>query len=455
MPTTGTTSPITVTGLTNGQPYKVRVRARNSVGWGPYSGYSANTTPAAGSGPAGYGSRLHVLNNRIVDSNNYDLGVFKGFNTNVASTVGGESFTFSQTDYTQMSTLTDGAAVVGPGINRLVVCWDVFEQSSGVFHGISSATGAATASSAFDSLDKSIQRAYAAGRYVKLDLHLLDPSSSNGRVPAWARTGTLPSGSGNSWTWYCTNGQGITQTLAQRYGNPATSPIGSAALAVIGFLPNEPPTITQDNLMTGHETLVPWYRTYAPAWPIWASPFSYGGGTPYPGGVGAGAADISLSRLMALDTNSVGIILDWHDYLNMIGTASTDGYQANGAIDPVQQVTNGGQFYGFGTAYTYPNTTASRTAFDNHLAPIVALKNANSRIALSVTEFGNDNEAQGSTHDAWIKDKIDRYRAAGVAVECWWQYGFGSTGFDARNGSGTWRAGISGASWMQNTTPRA
>jgi hypothetical protein len=401
---------------------------------------------------AAYPSRWRVASNHIVDENGVELGVVKGFNTNVASTVGGESFLFSQADFTAMSTLTDGAAVPGPGINRLVVCWDVFEQSAGVYHGISSATGAATAGSAFDSLDKSIQRAYAAGRYLKLDLHLLDASSSNGRVPAWARTGTLPAGSGNSLTWYCTNGQGITQTLALRYGDPATSPIGAAAKAVTGFCPNEPPGVTQDTLMTAHETWIPWYRSIAPDWVIWASPFSYGGGTPYP----SGAADIDLARLMALDPNNVGIVLDWHTYLNMVGTASTDGYQANGAIDPVQQVTNGSQFYGWGAAYTYPNSSASRAALAAHIAPLVTLRDSNSRLALSVTEFGNDNQAQGATHDAWIKDWVDLFRASGVDVECWWQYAADQSTFNSGSTTGAgWRTGISGTSWMQNATPRA
>ncbi len=405
---------------------------------------------------APYPSRLHVLNHAIVDSSNFDLRVLKGFNTNVASTVGGESFTFSQTDYNDMSTLTNGAVVAGPGFNRLVMHWDVFEQSAGVFHGISSSTSAATAGSAFDSLDKSIQRAYNAGRYLLLEIHLLDAGFSNGRVPAWARTGTVPSGSGNSWTWFCTNGQGITETIAERYGDPATSPIGVACMAVVGFMPNEPAAILQDEIMDGHETIVPWYRVIVPLWPIWVSPFSYGGGTPYPGGVGSGAADVDVGRLLALDPSNVGIILDWHDYLNVTGTASSDGYQANGSIDPIEQVANGSEYYGWGTPRTYPNSSGSRADMAAHIAPLVTLKNANSRIALGVTEFGNDNVAQGSTlHNAWVKDKIDLYRASGVCVECWWQYGFGGTNFDARDGSGNWRTGISGSSWIGNTTVRS
>ena len=47
MPVTGPGSPLTITGLTNGQSYRVRVRARNSAGWGPYSAYSNPASPVA------------------------------------------------------------------------------------------------------------------------------------------------------------------------------------------------------------------------------------------------------------------------------------------------------------------------------------------------------------------------------------------------------------------------
>lgn len=51
MPTTGPNSPITVTGLTNNQAYRVKVRARNAAGWGPYSELSAEFTPQLGFSP--------------------------------------------------------------------------------------------------------------------------------------------------------------------------------------------------------------------------------------------------------------------------------------------------------------------------------------------------------------------------------------------------------------------
>lgn len=42
----GTTSPLTVSGLTNGTPYKCAVKAKNGVGYGNYSSLSSSATPA-------------------------------------------------------------------------------------------------------------------------------------------------------------------------------------------------------------------------------------------------------------------------------------------------------------------------------------------------------------------------------------------------------------------------
>ena len=416
-------------------------------------------TDAAGGGGGGGGggdpeaaefpSRLRVMNNVLVDENDVDIGIIYAFNTNV---IGG-GLPFDQDEYDDMTVLSDAAVAPGRGGNRFVIPWDLVETADGVYDGISSSTGAATAGSAFDKLDISIQRAYAAQRYGWLDLHLLDASISTGggvlgRVPVWAQTGTLPSGSGNSYSWFCTNGQGIVETLAERYGDPATSPIGDACLAVIGFAPNEPPTITQDSIMDGHETFVPWYRDIVPEWLIIAAPFAYGGGTPYP----SGAADVDLARLLALDPNEVGILLAWHTYLNQTGTASSDGYQANGGIDPVEQVTNGSEFYGWGTPYVYPDTAGSRADLAAHIAPVATLRDQDPRLALAAEEWGNDNEAQGASHDAHIEDTVNTFRENGVVVEGWWQWGNGTTNFDARPG-GTIRAGLV-SRWFGNTTPR-
>ncbi len=409
---------------------------------------------AGGSQPAApFPSRWAVSQHHFIDENGVDLGVPKGFNWNV---IGG-GLPFANSVFVETKALIDTAAVAGPPLLRKVLPWDLLETSAGVFAGISSPTGAATAGSAFASIDTSIQRAYDNGCYVYLDLHLLDASYSTGggvlgRVPVWAQTGSAPAGVGNAWTWYITNGQAITQCLAQRYGDPATSPIGAAAKAVVGFSPNEPPTVSIPAIQTGFATLVAWWQTYAPLWPVWISPSPYGGGTPYP----SGATGINVANLLALDTQGRGIAVDWHNYLNVTGTASADGYQSNGGIDPVEQVTNGSQFHGWGGLYDYPNTSGSRADIAAHMAPLVTLRDEDPSIAITMIEFGMDHQEVGSNHDEWILDTINAARAAGFTAEVWWQKGFGTTSFDSQNVSGsTYRTAISGAQWMGNATARA
>lgn len=50
---TGPSSPIVITGLTNGVTYRARVRARNESGWGAWSPYSSPFTPTAQGGGGG------------------------------------------------------------------------------------------------------------------------------------------------------------------------------------------------------------------------------------------------------------------------------------------------------------------------------------------------------------------------------------------------------------------
>jgi hypothetical protein len=405
---------------------------------------------------AAYPSRVKVVNHALVDVNGFDVGVLKGFNTNVASTVGGENFAFSQADYTAMSTLTNGASVAGPGINRLVCHWDVFEQSAGVIHGLSNQNdplSAATAGSALASLDTSIQRAYAAGRYVVLDL----PHLNVGRIPAWvpatAAAGTPLAGQTNELARYAASGQNLTQKIAARYANPATSPIGAAAGAVIGGFPNESPTVPMADIMTAFETICGWYRAVAPAWPIWIAPTAFGNGTPYP----SSAPAINTTRLLALDTNNVGIICAWNTYLIKTGTGGFT-YQGNGSIAPIQQIpTTGAHFFGWGDAdFVYPDTAAARTVLANHIAPLSTLRAVDSRIAIAITEFGSD-RATDTSHDAWVRDTVNTFRGVGAVAEIWWQYGTTPTNvFDSGSTTGGgFRAGISGAPWMGNATARA
>lgn len=53
MPTQVTGTETTITGLTAGTQYRFRVRARNAVGYGPYSDWSDSGTPTGGGGGGG------------------------------------------------------------------------------------------------------------------------------------------------------------------------------------------------------------------------------------------------------------------------------------------------------------------------------------------------------------------------------------------------------------------
>lgn len=381
----------------------------------------------AGVTPAAFPSRLSVASNHIVDENGYDLGVLKGFNVNVASTVGSEGFVFSQNDYTAM-------AAIGAKIVRHVLHWNVFEQSSNTFH-----------ATALSSLDTAIGRAGTAGMYTLLELHINatgDPAT--GSVPTWARTGTSPSGSGNEWTWLCTNAQNFIEELADRYKDNKH---------VVGFNPNEPTDTSIPNIQTGYATIVPWYRAIAPMWPIWCSATAYGNGTPYP----TSGTQINTTNLLALDTNNRGVIFEHHDYYETPGSGSTNGYQANGAIDPIEQVpTTGSHYHGFSSTRNSARSGGRTTAYAAHYAWAATLRAVSPRIALAVCELGRNNLL--SNHDEQIEDKINSYRAAGACVEIWWQYGTATTNFDSgttANGGGGFRTAISGSRWMTNPTARA
>ncbi|MCL1875578.1 MAG: fibronectin type III domain-containing protein [Synergistaceae bacterium] len=60
---TGASSPITVTGLTNGTSYTFTVTATNSVGTGPASTASSSVTPTSGGGNGGGGGENYSFNN--------------------------------------------------------------------------------------------------------------------------------------------------------------------------------------------------------------------------------------------------------------------------------------------------------------------------------------------------------------------------------------------------------
>ncbi len=362
---------------------------------GSYVDFGSSPSPAA------FPSRLRVSGGRLLDENSTDVGTLKGFNVHVASTVGGESFVWPQADYNIM-------AAAGTKLVRHVIHWDVFEPSRGIFN-----------QTALSSLDTAVARAGQAGIYTVLDA----PHLNVGRIPAWSQAG------GSEWDAYITNGQALTQLLANRYKDNKF---------VIGLYPNEPPISNISQIVSGHQTIVGWYGSIATEWPIWINPTAWGGGTPYP----SSAANVDVNAIAALDINSNGVIIEWHDYLNTAGSYTADGYQWNGAIAPVQQASEfTAQYHGWGGNYNYPNTAQSRADSAAHISPLVTLRNARSTFALAVGEFGMDSQQSGLA--AFVNDKSTLYTNSSAVVQLWWVYSVNSAGdpFSARPNN-NWMPGI-------------
>ena len=344
--------------------------------------------------PAGFPSRLKAVTGRLIDENGADIGILKGMNVHVAPTTSSPTFVWPQSDYTAMGQ-------VGMRFVRHVIHWDVFEPTEDALN-----------QTAIASLDTAISRAKTAGMYTLLEVHL-----NVGRVPAWAQD------TSSEWSDFVANGRTITQYLAARYKDEK---------AVIGFNPNEPPTVSLTAIMDGYDQIVPWWQQIAPAWPVWVSPSAYGNGTPTP----RSGTPASISRYQALN-NGRGIIIEFHDYLNQ----GSDSYQANGSINPIQQ---GGtaEFHGWGGNYPYRDTIQSRSDIALHLQPQTAFTTAGG-FALAIAEFGMDNR---SGELAYVRDKIAAFRQARSVVECWWNYDTNVSNPWAPRPGGIWRQAI--LDWM-------
>lgn len=361
---------------------------------------------------ATFPSRLRVADNRIFDENAYDITTdqpMRGFNVHTVP--------FSQGDYNTM-------AALGANFQRAVCHWDNFEITQGVID----STGLT------DYLDVMVARAKAAGIYTLLEVHL-----NVGRIPSWVNQAT-----GTEWDWFIRDGQTLTQTFATRYASEK---------AVIGISINEPPTVFWSSIMTGFETIVPWYTSLATTWPVFFSG-GYAQQSWLPSGTGGGGiVDLDVARMLALDVNKRGLVYDFHDYY--VGpTGASPVYQSNGMIWPSTQ--GGTAIFGG----TYPDTSQARTDHIAFLAPQKALKDSNSRIALMMGEFsGGDMSTTAASVTAerhFIADKITHFRSAGAVIECWWNYDnatIATNAFSARPSSTT-RTSIA-TDWYGNVTAPA
>lgn len=378
----------------------------------PAAAIRAGLATATGSAFA-YFSRLHVAGGRLRNSGGGDLGQLKGFDVLVGA--GGDTFVWSQADYSAM-------AAAGAKIVRQAVFWDILEPTAGSLDSTLLAT-----------LDTAIARAANAGLYTVLDC----PHLNLGRTPSWAQT------EANEWLDYVVHGQYMTQQIATRY---------ASNVSVIGMAANEPPAADLGSMMTGYQTIVPWYTSIATAWPVWLSGGLYGAGTPYPTGA---FTQLNPATYKALDVNGTGCIIQYHDYLNADNGDTTtypEGHQPNGTEAVTNQVGAAGwQFHGWGDNWNYPNTAQSRADLAAHIADMATFTATYSSFVLAVEEFGMDNTQSGEP--AYGTDKGNCFNAVKAQIQMWWDYDTAAVttnGFSARP-SGTWRASVS--NWLALAPP--
>lgn len=385
------------------------------------SGGSAITFEANSSA---FPSRLRAQGRTIVDETGQVMPKLKGFNMQLA-----KDFVWTQSNF-------DDIASAGGTINRAVIFWDDFELTQGTIN-----------PAAIANLDTHIARAENAGMYTQLELHL-----NVGRYPAWA------SAYSSEMEKYSHYGQTITQYLANRYGNPASS---KYTKSVLGFGLNEPPlddaTIRNGNnsipyLEGIQRTMIGWFRApgYAPDW-IGFVAYGYAAATPI--------YDDSFQNPNAIDANpnaydSVGgnVIIDFHDYFVGItgATASNPTAQArqwNGMIYPTYQ---GGPMVvpDSSPAPTYSSTATTRSQLATYIAPYKTFS-TNADIPLMIGEWGWVPTANGL--DAWIQDHMSAWSDAGSVIEMCWVYNLTTdTANDpwAARAGGTWRPQV--LTWLAN-----
>lgn len=324
--------------------------------------------------------RLRIENGQFV-SNGSPVGLLKGFNVQVASTISSQSFVWPAQTYIDIANM-------GCKLVRHPIFWDVFEPTRGTFN-----------PAAIESLDMAIYQAENAGLYSILSLpHLLA-----GREPKWVNS------SGNILTDWLTNGQELTQFIANRY---------SSNLSVIGCDMNEPPGNGVAIIQQAYTTYVNWWQAESQLWPLWIS-FCYANATPYPDT----GPQVNPLFFKNLDKHNLGVIFSVHDYLNSAGTYGIyqkAGTGNTGNIAPVNQSPNDftAQFHGWGNYWTYPNTNQTRADFASLLAPYIKLASSYGTFALAVTEFGMD-----SINDTnWVQDKVAAFNNAKTVAQLWWDY---------------------------------
>ena len=316
-----------------------------------------------GGSQAAYPSRLRASTpvpgtiGRIVDENGFTVPTMRGANMFPGN--------WSVSDLQSISALDTRSNKLQ--FARIVIRWSDIQPTNGT----------SVSSSFISGLDATIANLVAAGNwYCELEIHL-----NVGAIPGW-----VPAGGADETDQFCGDpaqtgkglGKWLTEYLANRYGNPAST--ATYTKAVMGLGLNEPPVNgTTMNSAAGsipyleerQARLFGWMRAsgFAPDW-IGFMAFSYGHGSPilpYTGTAGKTLPNLAS----ACYTNSV---IDFHDYISR-----SRGYPSNYLEDPnndsrqgnwsVYAIGNGGPGMGIGNEPVYVSNKTHRMQQEAHVKP--------------------------------------------------------------------------------------
>jgi hypothetical protein len=388
---------------------------------------SSSVSSLTGCQAAAFPSVLHTDGRVITDANGCRLAPMKGFDIQIGPW--------------PQSTL-NAIAAKGAKFERLVLFWNQLQGYN------CSSLSAANASTYVSDIDSQLAEAQAAGIYTELDIHL-----NVGQVPACAVNGTSES------TKYADYGQWITQYLANRYGNPASS---HYTADVVGFGINEPPppdnTSPQDYnpaLEQIQNTMLTWIRGNngsggaAPQWiGFVAEAFANFAPVFNASGESSNCANCVPANPKAYADVNNNVILDFHDYFmgcvaatwrrisgdsnaadcdgrNNTGEIFLDSDQGSGGASGADGSDGFGITVGDSVFPRYPADGASEATatqqLKNYISPYTSFS-TNANIPLMIGEFGWNASTNTTGAATYMNDLQTSWQSAAPVIELEWDY---------------------------------
>ncbi len=413
--------------------------------------------------PAAWPSVVSCSEQNLVDANGYVLTqtMLRGLDV--------QAVPWGQSDFEQM--MTEGAQIF-----RLVIYW---YNSGNTTDGCLQPTNGTSVSSAYvEHIDETLANIAAAAGvnnttpYVILNFYY---GPTSGYFPPWADG----NGDNNTYT-YTTQGQYITQYLANRYGNPATTDTYNGASTynpmVIGFQLNEPAVDTRDpdiqgnsqvTTMLGYQaTMTDWIRGSggnAPAWIVLMSA-GYGGNAIYANAPGSGqhTQTFTSGAVNPLYGHTYTPVagpnfgIDLHDYfLGVTGGLQTDGRNATGGQGSSIIHVDDSSF----PSYPPTGLTSAECQIQKvcYLAPQAYYCSPDyANCPFFMNEWGwapVDGTHSMTGGSEWVSDNMPEYVNAGICVAQEWDYNTSQSSdkFAAFPGTGADEVGENGWQDAANT----